>query len=145
MTPLATTPELTLAERIILFTLGITSLLLVVVARSLEPDSRGFGTHEQLGLSPCVIQQWTGYPCPACGATTAWAHALRGDLAQAVVANLGGSILLGLVLLGIPWTLISAIRNRWLIARPAPKHLLVTATACLMVILLDWLRRCFMN
>ena len=36
----------------------------------LEPDGRGIGTHEQLGLSPCGFMEITEIPCPMCGMTT---------------------------------------------------------------------------
>lgn len=41
----------------------------------LEPDGRGYGTHEQLGLRPCFPQEYWNFPCPGCGVTTAVTHA----------------------------------------------------------------------
>ena len=35
-----------------------------------EPDPRGFGTHEQLGMAPCRTMDLVGIPCPGCGVTT---------------------------------------------------------------------------
>lgn len=147
MTQLTTTPEQTLSrvERIVLTVLGTAGLVLLVVARNLEPDPRGFGTHEQLGLTPCTIQQWTGQLCPTCGATTAWAHALRGHFAQAVETNLGCAVLLLFVVTGVPWSLISAAKGRWLLRRPAPKLLLIVGTAWMAVLVFDWLRRTFLD
>ncbi|MBI5850320.1 MAG: DUF2752 domain-containing protein [Planctomycetes bacterium] len=37
----------------------------------IEPDPRGHGTHEQLGLPPCGWPARYGKPCPTCGVTTA--------------------------------------------------------------------------
>ncbi|MCC6798265.1 MAG: DUF2752 domain-containing protein [Candidatus Hydrogenedentes bacterium] len=51
---------------------------IVVIATFLTPDPRGFGTHEQLGLPPCVSTKFLHVPCPVCGMTTAFslmAHA----------------------------------------------------------------------
>jgi hypothetical protein len=43
---------------------------LLALGRSLTPDPRGFGTHEQLGFQPCLpMRQWN-VPCPGCGVTT---------------------------------------------------------------------------
>ena len=124
-----------------LTSLGIVGLLLLVTARRLEPDPRGYGTHEQLGLTPCFFKDWTGYQCPTCGSTTAWAHALRGDLLQACSANLGGTLLCGAALVAVPWLFAVVIVGRWLIIRPTLMILLSAGTAWLAVALLDWYRR----
>ncbi len=39
------------------------------VARWLEPDAKGYGTHQQLGLPPCSSILLFGSKCPACGMT----------------------------------------------------------------------------
>lgn len=51
---------------------------ILFVATYLTPDPRGFGTHEQLGLPPCISTTFLHVPCPVCGMTTAFslmAHA----------------------------------------------------------------------
>ena len=58
-------------HRWMLAVLGSLGLTLLVTARNLEPDPRGFGTHEQLGLTPCYFQELTGHVCLLCGGTTA--------------------------------------------------------------------------
>ncbi|MCI0660998.1 MAG: hypothetical protein L0220_07990, partial [Acidobacteria bacterium] len=35
----------------------------LIIARILQPSSRGVGTHEQLGLPPCPFLHLTGIPC----------------------------------------------------------------------------------
>ncbi|MBI1850834.1 MAG: DUF2752 domain-containing protein [Planctomycetes bacterium] len=62
------------------------------VARSLEPDPRGFGTHEQLGLPPCGFASQTGMPCPTCGMTTSFAHFARGHVVDALRSNAFGAV-----------------------------------------------------
>jgi hypothetical protein len=55
------------AAAIFLIAAGIVGLLL-----TLNPDPRGIGTHEQLGMAPCGWAQGPeGIPCPTCGVTTA--------------------------------------------------------------------------
>jgi hypothetical protein len=121
--------------------LGLGILLLLLAASRLTPDPRGFGTHEQLGLTPCSFYRWTGRMCPTCGATTAWAHLLDGNGAAAARANLVGTMLGGLAIVSVPWLLGSASVGRWLIAKPTPRGLLVVGTAVAVVGLLDWLAR----
>ena len=49
-----------------------------LVAFQLEPQSKGYGTHQQLGLGGCSILTWTGWPCPMCGMTTTFAMMAEG-------------------------------------------------------------------
>jgi len=66
---------------------------LLSVAVWLKPDPSGLGTHRQLGLPACTAVMLTGYPCPTCGMTTAFAHAVRGQLVAAFVAQPAGLLL----------------------------------------------------
>jgi len=136
-------PKLSRGQRIVLAAAGIVALVLLVVARNLEPDPRGYGTHQQLGFTPCYFHEWTGHPCPTCGMTTAWSHALRGNIAPALEANLGGVLLAACTAIGVPWLLISAAVGRWMVVGPSPKTGLVVATAWLAIVLVDWLQRWF--
>ena len=81
----------------------------------LTPDTRGLGTHEQLGHPPCTVVLLTGYPCPTCGMTTAFAHTVRGELLSAFRAQPAGlamalativtaCVSLSVVLSGRVWT-----------------------------------------
>jgi hypothetical protein len=54
------------------------SLALLLVAGWLKPDPSGMGSHQQLGLPACNMVIVTGYPCPTCGMTTAFAYTVRG-------------------------------------------------------------------
>ncbi len=132
---------LTPRARLLLAVIGLAALMLVATARSLDPDPRGFGTHEQLGLGACGFTRLTGWRCPTCGMTTAWAHATRGNLRAALAANGGGTVLLLLCVMTAPWLLASAAAGRWLGGRPSAAVLLGIGGAWLAVTVLDWLRR----
>jgi hypothetical protein len=59
------------AERVVLGLLLLLGLAIVAVLVVVDPDPRGLGTHEQLGMKPCTWPQTSGGPCPTCGVTTA--------------------------------------------------------------------------
>lgn len=103
------------------------SFLLVAgfaLARSLEPDPRGYGTHQKLGLPECTVQLLWNRPCPGCGMTTAFAHLVRGQWAAAAQANPAG-ILLGVACAAlIPWMWLSAWRGK-LLGVDQPLHALL--------------------
>ena len=83
------------------------------VAAWLTPDPRGYGTHEQFGAGTCGLLLATGYPCPTCGMTTAFAHTVRGRWWQAFTAQPAGFILaLGAAAAGLTagWVLVT---GRW--------------------------------
>ncbi len=127
--------------RIALGCAAVGAVLLLATARTLEPDPRGYGTHEQLGLSPCLFQTWTGYDCPACGATTAWAYATRGQMRAAFAANGGGTLLALAVPIVACWLLVVVAKGQWLIVRPTLPMVLTIGTAMMVVLLVDWCRR----
>lgn len=78
----------------------VASMVLLAVAT--EPDPRGFGTHEQLGLSPCRMMEYTGVPCPGCGVTTSVTLAAQGrPLDSFLVQPLGLLCALALPLLAV--------------------------------------------
>jgi hypothetical protein len=82
---------------------AVAAAAVLYVARTLEPDARGHGTHEQLGLPPCGFLEWTGIPCPGCGLTTAFAHLARGEVVAAFQANPGALPLFTLTLFAVPF------------------------------------------
>ena len=53
----------------------------------MQPSAEGVGTHRQLGLPRCGWIVAADMPCPTCGMTTAWSHAVRGDLPAAFMAQ----------------------------------------------------------
>uniref|UniRef100_A0A7C4LMM7 DUF2752 domain-containing protein n=1 Tax=Schlesneria paludicola TaxID=360056 RepID=A0A7C4LMM7_9PLAN len=91
------------------------------LARQIEPDPRGYGTHQRLGLPGCAFQMLYRRPCPGCGMTTSLVHFARGEWSAAMRANPAG-VLLALSCLGlIPWCWWSAWRGRlWAVDEPWP-------------------------
>jgi hypothetical protein len=75
--------------------LGVAAL--VVLGTLLRPDPRGYGTHEQLGLQPCRMLQWTGVPCPGCGVTTAASLFAHGEVRAALHAQPFGVLCAALI------------------------------------------------
>src|SRR5690242_10680262 len=61
-------------DRALLLAAGGVLAVMLATAWRLTPSPRGLGTHQQLGLAPCTVEQWFGMRCPSCGMTTAWAH-----------------------------------------------------------------------
>lgn len=87
------------------------TLLLVALAILIEPDPRGFGTHEKLGLTPCRLMEWTGFPCPGCGVTTSATLAARGELWRSIVVQPFGLLsVVALPLLSL-WGLLVHLRG----------------------------------
>ena len=93
---------------LLITTLGVAVL---GVALFLEPDPRGFGTHQQLGLPPCGFRWLTGFSCPGCGLTTSFAHGIRGSWLRAAVANPIGLALFFAVCLTIPLGVVAVLRG----------------------------------
>ncbi|HEY3242332.1 MAG TPA: DUF2752 domain-containing protein [Phycisphaerae bacterium] len=65
----------------------------LLLAAWLKPDPAGHGTHQQLGLAPCTFLAITGYPCPTCGMTTAFAWTVRGHWLKAASVQPMGFLL----------------------------------------------------
>jgi len=130
--------RLSLGYRLVLAGTGALGLALLITAGMLRPDPRGYGTHEQLGLSKCWFQQTTGHVCPMCGATTAWAYAVRGDVVRAASVHLAGTLLCAAVAISAPWLFASSVAGRWIVGRPALEPVLWAAAIWFLVVVLDW-------
>jgi hypothetical protein len=74
----------------------------LVTARLLPPSPRGVGTHERLGLPPCLFLKLTGWPCPSCGMTTSFAHAARLHFYEALITQPFGLMMFFMTALLIP-------------------------------------------
>ena len=104
-------------------------ITVLAVAATITPDPSGYGTHTQLGLPPCGFLLLTGFPCPGCGLTTAFAWGIRGHWLLAASANPLGLMMFLVVCSCIPLAATSALRgwsidavidrfslNRWALA-----------------------------
>jgi len=114
---------------------------LLGLAKTLEPDPRGFGTHVQLGLQPCAFATMTGRLCPTCGMTTSFAWFMRGRMDRSWQANPAGCLF---ALLSIPlliWFVSSAVRNVPLGFRSLSGPLMGLMVAGLVLSLVFWLVR----
>lgn len=67
-------------------------LAVVAIGRVLTPDPRGFGTHEQLGLPPCLTMRLFHIPCPFCGMTTSFSLMAHGAFLRAFVVQPAGAL-----------------------------------------------------
>jgi hypothetical protein len=76
--PPATAAHRTPEHRWLVLLAVLAPLALLALGLGLEPDPRGHGTHEQLGLPACTVRDWLGTPCPGCGVTTAAVLLLHG-------------------------------------------------------------------
>lgn len=63
-----------LKDRLISMAFGLPAWVVLGIAVYLEPETKGFGTHQQLGLGGCTVLTLSGYPCPMCGMTTTFTH-----------------------------------------------------------------------
>ncbi|MBI3863826.1 MAG: DUF2752 domain-containing protein [Planctomycetia bacterium] len=111
------------------------------LAWHLEPDPRGYGTHQSLGLPPCTFRVLFNVPCPGCGMTTSFSHFVRGDVAQALRANAGGVVLAIVCVLQIPWCWWSAARGRLAGVADPTRFLLILVSVVAGICLLNWIMR----
>jgi len=98
--------------RCVLLVAAAGTIGLLGLARKLEPDPRGFGTHIQLGMRSCSFLRMTGKLCPTCGMTTSFAWVVRGRIDRGWRANPAGCVLALLALPLAAWLICSAVVNR---------------------------------
>ncbi|NLF32174.1 MAG: DUF2752 domain-containing protein [Planctomycetes bacterium] len=91
----------------------------LAVAVWLTPSESGYDTHTQLGLSPCSLPVTTGYPCPTCGMTTAFAWMGEGRPVKAFLVQPFGALLCVAVLVAaLLGTAQTATGRPWVAAVP---------------------------
>jgi hypothetical protein len=94
-------------EHWLLLALGLGALLGLVVLRLwITPDPRGVGTHEQLGMRPCMTMDLWNLPCPGCGVTTSVTLAAQGHFASSIQNQPFGFAVFGAVLVYAGWALV---------------------------------------
>jgi hypothetical protein len=126
------------ATRGLLAAFALALLVILVVARRLEPDPRGYGTHERLGLWPCAFRATTGRPCPTCGMTTSFAWFVRSEPVRSWRANPAGSLLAPTSMILIPWLLLVSARGSPAPFRSLEQPLVVLAVAIVALTLVSW-------
>ena len=95
--------------------LALSPLVLVGLAVAglwVEPDPRGFGTHERLGMPPCLPMELWNVPCPGCGVTTALVLAAHGSLLGSLRAQPFGLIVAMALLAFSVWAPLAHLRGR---------------------------------
>lgn len=126
----------------LIFTLGGSILGL---ALWLQPDTRGFGTHQQLGFAPCGMLLTTGLPCPTCGMTTAFSCTMHGHWLKALWAQPAGFALALLTAASVViagWSVFTGRPPRWP-GRPISPFLLFSSLLALL--LFGWAWKLFMG
>jgi hypothetical protein len=76
------------------------------IARWLTPSPTGVGTHERLGLPPCLFLKFFGLPCPSCGLTTSFAHAARFHFVRSALTQPFGLAAFLMMVLLVPASLV---------------------------------------
>ncbi len=131
-------PRFTRWERLALVASALGIVLVLMVARRLEPSPSGMGTHEQLGLGPCTFMSLFGKPCPSCGMTTSFAWFVRGQFLEAARVHPGGALLAASSLVLVPWLLVSAGLGRSWGTQSIYKPITWLVLAILAISLLAW-------
>ena len=70
--------------------------------------------------------------------TTSWAHMVRGRVLAAMQVNAGGTLLALAAAICGPWLVLSGVRGRWLVGRPAEGLVLATGLTIIVVTLVQW-------
>ena len=83
----AESPAGATVDRIVAFVCLTAGAGMTYVLALARPDSRGFGTHEQLGMSPCSWPVTMEAPCPTCGFTTAACHLVHLSPIRAILTQ----------------------------------------------------------
>ena len=128
-----------LAHRALLALALLCPLTMGALAFVLEPDARGYGTHEQLGLTACASMRYLDLPCPGCGVTTAVTLAYRGQPVKSLLTHPFGLLLAAAALAGALWALVAHLRGRDLARLLSGRKIAVLAKLGSAAWLLGWL------
>jgi uncharacterized protein DUF2752 len=135
-------PRLHRGVRLALVLLAVLLVGVFALALHLDPYRDGHvwydGTHRQLGLPPCTFKDWTKLPCPTCGMSSSFALLVRGDVIRSLQANAVGTLLAVFLLFLIPWSLLSAVRGRWLFIRSMEWVLVRLIVAFMVLMFVRW-------
>jgi hypothetical protein len=114
---------------------------LLVLAKTLDPDARGYGTHTQLGLRPCAFLTTTGRLCPTCGMTTSYAWLMHGRLDRSWHANPAGCLFAVFSVPLMAWLFASAIVNEPVGCQTLTGPLMSLLVAAVFLGVVSWLIR----
>ncbi len=130
-------------QRLLLTVIAFGLMSVFGIAFCLNPDPRGFGTHQQLGLPACQFREFAGVLCPHCGMTTSFSNVVRGNFSAAVQANPMGVPLSLAWAVCIPWCLSVAASGRWLGTQHPFQWLIIGTITYLSLAFLFWVGRIF--
>lgn len=109
-------------------------LAVLAVSLWLHPREAGYGTHRALGLPACGFLAQTGYPCPSCGMTTAFADMAHARCVDAFLAHPFGVMLFAAVavLAAVGLGELATSRDVIRYLRPGPLWAVVTISGMLL-------------
>jgi len=73
--------------------------------------------------------------------TTSWAHLVRGELTAALVANAGGTLLAVLAMIAGLWSVVTAVRGRYLVGLPGRGAVVTVFVVVVAVTVVQWVWR----
>lgn len=133
-------------DRLVGAVVGLPATAVLVIARLLEADPAGHGTHQQLGLGACTVLSLTGWPCPMCGMTTCFTHLAHLEPLAAAVVQPFGVVLFGatLVLAAVGLTDLVSAQGAWRrLLRFSLRHEVPLAVGLLGGMALGWIYKVF--
>jgi hypothetical protein len=110
----------------------------VAMLAAIDPDPRGLGTHEQLGMAPCGWPERFGMPCPTCGVTTAACHLVHLSPWRALVTQPFGAALAAVGLFVAATAAADLVRGHSFVARVFTVRLPRWIFGGLALLLLAW-------
>ena len=120
---------------------GAVGITLLIVAFRLKPNPKGYGTHQQLGLTRCSFIEFFGIQCPSCGMTTSWSNLMNGRIIQSFRANPGGALLGICTIVFAPWLFVSGLIGRWFYRNPNMAWLFFGTLGICAVTTIQWVIR----
>ncbi|WP_437187692.1 DUF2752 domain-containing protein [Planctomicrobium sp. SH668] len=125
-------------QRTVLVLVSLGVLGTFALSLTITPDPRGFGSHQQLGLPPCLFQMLFGIPCPGCGGTTSFAHFVRGEWMSSLRAHPAAFVGCLAGLLFVPWAIGSSIKGKPIFVKTTSSLLFWMLTTISLIAVLQW-------
>lgn len=125
-------------DRLTCYALAALAALAIALSFFMSPDPRGHGSHEQLGLPPCVTLTALRAPCPFCGMTTSFCNMSHGRFVEAFRSHPTGPLLYAILWLSLPFHLYWARTRRSLLAVATDWPLERPVTWGFVAVLIGW-------